>query len=95
MPGVHQGFNWPVGNLSISRSTGFQLAGLRRVILDEVQRVPRLFAPLKPVIDADRGELLGARFHGGIVLYDGEHLLPFGERLLAVPVSALWARRRA
>jgi len=38
-------------------------------------------------------ELLGARFHGGIVLYDGEHLLPFGERMLAVPVSALWARR--
>jgi len=40
-------------------------------------------------------ELLGTRFHGGIVLYDGEHLLPFGERLLAVPVSALWTRRRA
>ena len=39
-------------------------------------------------------ELLGARFHGGIVLYDGEHLLPFGDRMLAVPVSALWARRR-
>jgi uncharacterized protein len=39
-------------------------------------------------------ELLGSRFHAGIVLYDGEHLLPFGERLLAVPVSALWARRR-
>ena len=38
-------------------------------------------------------ELLGARFHGGIVLYDGEHLLPFGDRMLAVPVSALWARR--
>ena len=39
-------------------------------------------------------ELLGTRFHAGVVLYDGEHLLPFGERLLAVPISALWARRR-
>jgi uncharacterized protein len=37
-------------------------------------------------------ELLGSRFHSGIVLYDGEHVLPFGERLLAVPLSALWAR---
>jgi predicted AAA+ superfamily ATPase len=37
-------------------------------------------------------ELLGPRFHSGIVLYDGEHVLPFGERLLAVPLSALWAR---
>jgi uncharacterized protein len=39
-------------------------------------------------------ELLGTRFHVGIVLYDGEHPLPFGERFLAVPISALWARRR-
>ncbi|MEP7245638.1 MAG: ATP-binding protein [Gammaproteobacteria bacterium] len=37
-------------------------------------------------------ELLGTRFHGGIVLYDGAHVLPFGERMLAVPVSALWGR---
>jgi hypothetical protein len=29
---------------------------------------------------------------GGIVLYDGDHVLPFGERLLAVPLSALWSR---
>ena len=39
-------------------------------------------------------ELLGLRFHSGIVLYDGEHVLPFGERLLAVPISALWARNK-
>ena len=39
-------------------------------------------------------ELLGPRFHSGIVLYDGEHVLPFGERLLAVPLGALWARGR-
>jgi uncharacterized protein len=37
-------------------------------------------------------ELLGPRFHSGVVLYDGEHVLPFGERLLAVPLSSLWAR---
>jgi uncharacterized protein len=37
-------------------------------------------------------ETLGTRFSAGIVLYDGEHVLPFGERLLAVPISALWAR---
>jgi len=38
-------------------------------------------------------ELLGRpRFHSGIVLYDGEHVLPFGERLLAVPLGSLWVR---
>jgi len=37
-------------------------------------------------------ELLGPRFHSGIVLYDGEHVLPFGDRLLAVPLSSLWVR---
>ena len=37
-------------------------------------------------------ELLGRRFRGGVVLYDGDHVLPFGERLLAVPLSALWSR---
>ena len=37
-------------------------------------------------------ELLGPRFHSGIVLCDGEHVSPFGERLLTVPLSSLWAR---
>jgi predicted AAA+ superfamily ATPase len=37
-------------------------------------------------------ELLGPRFHGGIILYDGENALPFGDGLLAVPLSSLWAR---
>ncbi|MGH8718829.1 MAG: ATP-binding protein [Burkholderiales bacterium] len=32
----------------------------------------------------------GKRFATGAVLYDGEHLFSFGERLFAVPVSALW-----
>ena len=39
-------------------------------------------------------EILGAKFHAGIALYDGDQVLPFGERMLAVPLSALWARHR-
>lgn len=38
-------------------------------------------------------ELVGPRFHSGVVLYDGDHVLPFGEGLLAVPLSALWASK--
>ncbi len=34
----------------------------------------------------------GYEVDSSVVLYDGEHVLPFGERLLAVPLSALWAR---
>lgn len=37
-------------------------------------------------------EMIGKRFHAGVVLYDGEHLLPFGDGLYAVPISALWSR---
>jgi hypothetical protein len=33
----------------------------------------------------------GDRFTSGIVLYDGEATVPFGERLYAVPISTLWA----
>lgn len=39
-------------------------------------------------------ELVGSRLRCGVVLYDGEHALPFGEGFLAVPVSALWCTRR-
>nr|WP_305788404.1 DUF4143 domain-containing protein [Actinoplanes lichenis] len=35
-------------------------------------------------------ERLGDDFRVGIVLYTGSSTLPFGERLRAVPVSALW-----
>jgi predicted AAA+ superfamily ATPase len=34
---------------------------------------------------------LGARFKIGIVIYSGEHTLPLGERIWAVPLSGLWA----
>jgi hypothetical protein len=36
-------------------------------------------------------DLLGDRFVRGIVLYAGGTLLPFGPRLYAVPIAALWA----
>ena len=32
----------------------------------------------------------GSRFHRGIVLYAGRTVVPFGERLHALPISALW-----
>lgn len=32
----------------------------------------------------------GERFYRGVLLYDGEHLLSFGDGLYAVPVSRLW-----
>jgi hypothetical protein len=35
-------------------------------------------------------ERLGARLTAGLVLYAGEQTLPFGERLWAVPLCALW-----
>jgi hypothetical protein len=35
-------------------------------------------------------ETLGSAFHRGIVLYTGAEVLPFGPKLWAVPVSALW-----
>lgn len=36
-------------------------------------------------------ETVGKGFNSGAVLYDGEHLLPFGEGMYAVPLSALWS----
>ena len=35
-------------------------------------------------------EWLGARWAGGVVLYTGATLLPFGERLWAMPIPCLW-----
>jgi hypothetical protein len=33
---------------------------------------------------------LGDRFRAGIVLYASEQQLPFGDRLAAIPIPALW-----
>jgi predicted AAA+ superfamily ATPase len=35
-------------------------------------------------------DTLGSQFIAGITLYGGDQVLPFGDRLLAVPMSALW-----
>jgi predicted AAA+ superfamily ATPase len=37
----------------------------------------------------------GARFRGGVVLYDGEATLPFGEGMHAVPLRTMWEGTRA
>ena len=36
---------------------------------------------------------VGARFMAGVVLYDGDAIVPFGEGLYAVPLSRLWEER--
>jgi len=33
---------------------------------------------------------LGARFKAGIVVYSGEHTLPMGDRIWALPLAGLW-----
>jgi predicted AAA+ superfamily ATPase len=38
-------------------------------------------------------ETLGSRFARGVVLYTGDRVLPFGDRLAAWPVSVLWGGR--
>jgi predicted AAA+ superfamily ATPase len=35
-------------------------------------------------------DTLGDSFVAGVALYGGQHVLPFGERLIAAPISALW-----
>lgn len=35
-------------------------------------------------------ERVGTRLVAGLVLYAGQQTLPFGERLWAVPLQALW-----
>jgi hypothetical protein len=35
-------------------------------------------------------DVLGERFLAGVALYGGQHVLPFGDRLVAAPISALW-----
>jgi hypothetical protein len=46
---------------------------------------PRDFAGLRAL-----EETAGHRFRRGVMLYAGQHVLPFGERLAAVPLSCLW-----
>jgi uncharacterized protein len=37
------------------------------------------------------GEAAGKRFKCGVVLYNGKRIVPFGEKLFAVPIAGLWA----
>jgi predicted AAA+ superfamily ATPase len=39
-------------------------------------------------------EMAGKRLRAGVVLYAGRETLPFGERMWAVPLAALWAESR-
>jgi len=39
---------------------------------------------------AQMRDALGDKFTAGIALYAGNETLPFGDRLLATPISALW-----
>jgi predicted AAA+ superfamily ATPase len=43
------------------------------------------FKGLRKVADASAGD-----FRLGVVLYDGDHILPFGDNLRAAPISCLW-----
>lgn len=45
----------------------------------------RHLARLRDLLDAS-----GGRFVRGVVLYTGDQVLPFGDRLVAMPLAALW-----
>ena len=47
---------------------------------------PRDFAGLRHL-----EEILGDRFTGGVVLYTGRDTIPFGTRMRALPIEALWS----
>lgn len=44
------------------------------------------FAALKSIRDQ-----LGSQFQAGVVFYLGDQVVPFGDKLWLVPISALWA----
>ena len=37
-------------------------------------------------------DVVQTTFTNGVVLYDGESVVPFGNKLYAVPISSLWAK---
>jgi predicted AAA+ superfamily ATPase len=61
----------------------------RRVVGLEVKATTtadaRDFRGLRALFDA-----AGERFHRGILLYNGTDCVPFGPKMWAVPISALW-----
>ncbi len=46
-------------------------------------------APDFAALQALRGQL-GERFQAGIVLYLGEHVVPFGDKIWLAPLLTLW-----
>ncbi len=62
---------------------GHELAGLE--VKASATVVEADFRALRRLRDA-----VGDRFRAGVVLYDGETTVPFGDRLWAVPVRRLW-----
>jgi len=65
-----------------------ELAG-GKIIAIEIKAASSLttkdFAGLKIL-----NEILGVRFHCGIVLYTGAQAIPFGEKLFAAPIKSIW-----
>jgi hypothetical protein len=39
--------------------------------------------------------LAGEDFKLGVLLYDGEEILPLGEKMWACPISSLWGQQKA
>ncbi|MBN1447105.1 MAG: DUF4143 domain-containing protein [Bacteroidetes bacterium] len=63
---------------------GTSVAGLEAKASSTV--LPKDFSGLIKLRDA-----MGERFVQGVVLYDGENVRPFGDRLYADPVASLWS----
>ncbi len=71
---------------AVLERAGRQIAGVEVKLSGTV--VAKDFRGLKKLRDA-----AGERFTTGVVLYDGEDTVPFGEGLWAVPLSRLWTEK--
>jgi len=63
---------------------GIEVTSSATVSLADFRHLVRLRA----LLDAS-----GGRFVRGVVLYTGDQVLPFGDRLVAMPLAALWTPR--
>ena len=70
-------------DIVIERSTVGAIAGVKIKYSATVTRSD--FRGLRKLAKA-----VGERFAAGVVLYDGEYSMPFGDRLYAVPIRQLW-----
>ena len=69
------------------------------IVLESFGKIVGIEIKLSSVIRADdvKGlkslkDLVGDAFYQGIVLYMGDKVLSLGEKLYAIPVSALWEK---